>query len=82
MDIYLGNLSPEITEQHLRVLFSQFGHVDGVTLIKDGQTGQPTGFGRVEMPETAEAKKAVASLEGKMLKGQEVRIGKRRPHTH
>jgi RNA recognition motif-containing protein len=60
--IYVGNLSRDVTEDELRHEFEAFGKVDSVTIMKDRYSGQPRGFGFVEMPTKAESQAAIASL--------------------
>lgn len=62
MKIYVGNLSRDVTEGELRQEFEVFGKVDSVTIMKDRYSGQPRGFGFVEMPTKAESQAAIAGL--------------------
>ena len=55
MNIYVGNLAKDVTEQDLRTAFEAFGKVTTVSVLKDRFTGDPRGFGFVEMPTNAEA---------------------------
>jgi len=55
MNIYVGHLSPEMAQEELREAFQVFGQVASVNIIKDRYSGQPKGFGFVEMPARAEA---------------------------
>ena len=59
MNIYVGNLSHEVSGEDLRQVFEAFGQVSSATIIKDKYSGQPRGFGFVEMAERAEAKAAI-----------------------
>lgn len=79
MNIYVGNLSYQATEDELRALFEPFGQVSSVALIKDKMTGQPRGFGFVEMPNDSEAQKAIQELNGKDMKGRSLSINPARP---
>ena len=79
MNIYVGNLSRLVTEDSLRSLFSQFGNVSSVKLIKDKFTGDLKGFGFVEMNNTNEASAAIAELNGQELEGQRLRVNEARP---
>ncbi len=79
MNIYVGNLSYQATEDELRALFEAFGQVSSVALIKDKMTGQPRGFGFVEMPNDSEAQKAIQELNGKDMKGRSLSINPARP---
>jgi RNA recognition motif-containing protein len=60
--IYVGNLSRDVTEGELRQEFEAFGKVDSVTIMKGRYSGQPRGFGFVEMPTKAEGQAAIAGL--------------------
>ena len=64
MNIYVGNLSPEVNEDDLREAFEAHGQVSSVKVIKDRFTGEPRGFGFIEMPEQEEAKTAMEILNG------------------
>jgi len=79
MNIYVGNLSREVTEEDLRQAFEAFGQVASVNVIKDKFTGQSRGFGFVEMPSKAEAQSAIAGLNGKELKGRTLTVNEARP---
>ena len=81
MNIFVGNLSRDITEEDLRAEFAAFGKVDTVSVIKDKFTGEPRGFGFVEMPNKSEAQAAIAGLNGKTVKGQALNVNEARPRT-
>lgn len=81
MNIYVGNLSPETTEGDLREAFMAFGQVSTVNLIKDRFSGEPRGFGFVEMPTRSEAQNAINGLNGKELKGRTLSVNEARPRT-
>jgi len=81
VNIFVGNLSRDITEEDLRAEFAAFGKVDTVSVIKDKFTGEARGFGFVEMPNKAEAQAAIAGLNGKQLKGQALNVNEARPRT-
>ncbi len=81
MNIYVGNLSREVTEEDLRKEFEAFGQVASVTIIKDKFTGEPRGFGFIEMPTRSEAQAAIAGLNGKELKGRTLTVNEARPQT-
>ncbi len=70
MNIYVGNVPREATEEDLRKEFEAFGQVASVTIIKDKFTGESRGFGFVEMPSRSEAQAAIAGVNGKQLKGR------------
>ena len=79
MDIYVGNLSPEVTEEELRKEFMAFGRVKSVVIIKDRDSGRPRGFGFVNMPTKSESQAAISSLNGKTLKGKTLTVNEARP---
>ena len=79
MNIYVGNLSHEATEEDLQQAFEAFGQVASVNVIKDKFTGEAKGFGFVEMPAKAEAQSAIDGLNGTELKGQTLRVDEARP---
>lgn len=81
MNIYAGNLSHDVTETELREAFEAFGDVTSCRIIMDRFTGTSRGFGFVEMSSDEEAKKAMADLNGKDMKGREVKVNEARPRT-
>ena len=81
MNIYVGNLSREVTEEELREAFEAFGQVASVNIIKDRYSGQPRGFGFVDMPAKAEAQAAITGLNGKDLKGRKLTVNESRPRS-
>ena len=81
MNIYVGNLSPDVSGENLRQAFEAFGQVSSATIIKDKYSGQPRGFGFVEMPDRAEALAAIENLNGKELLGQQMNVNEARPRT-
>ena len=81
MNIYVGNLSYEVTVEDLQKAFEVFGHVDSAKVIKDMYTGRSKGFGFVEMSTETEAQAAIDDLNGTELKGRNLKVGKARPRT-
>jgi cold-inducible RNA-binding protein len=81
MNIYVGNLGYSVTEDDLRAAFEAFGTVDTVSIIKDKFSGQSKGFGFVEMASGEEAQAAIASLNGKDVKGRSVVVNEARPRA-
>jgi RNA recognition motif-containing protein len=77
--IYVGNLAYGATEDDLRQAFGEFGQVSNVSIITDRQTGRPRGFAFVEMPNAAEAQKAMESLNLKEISGRAVTVNEARP---
>jgi len=74
MNMYVGNLSNNVTENDLNELFSEFGNVESVNIITDRFSEQSKGFGFVEMPDNSEADKAIKALNGTELKDQKIKI--------
>jgi len=81
MNIYVGNLSRDLSESDLREAFAAFGEVSSASIIKDKFSGESRGFGFVEMPNKDEAEKAIAALNGKDLKGRTATVNEARPRT-
>ena len=81
MNIYVGNLSYEVTEQELQRAFEAFGQVESVNIIKDKFSGRSKGFGFVEMPDKANAQSAINDLNGKELKGRTLNVNEARPRS-
>jgi RNA recognition motif-containing protein len=81
VNIYVGNLSRELTEEELKEAFEAFGQVESAKIITDRYSGVSRGFGFVEMPTQAEAKAAIAELNGKELKGRTLTVNEARPRT-
>ncbi|MGH7807635.1 MAG: RNA recognition motif domain-containing protein [Thermodesulfobacteriota bacterium] len=81
MNIYIGNLSRDVTEDDLRQLFEGFGQVTSVNIIKDKFSGESRGFGFVEMAEKDKAQEAITALNGKEFKGRTLNVNEARPRT-
>jgi cold-inducible RNA-binding protein len=81
MNIYVGNMSYDVTEADLQAAFEAFGTVASVSIIKDQYSGQSKGFGFVEMPSTSEAQAAITSLHGKELMGRTLNVNEARPRA-
>ena len=81
MNIYVGNLSYEVTEEDLKAAFEAFGQVETVNIIKDKYSGQSKGFGFVEMSAKAEADSAIEGLNDTDLKGRTLKVNEARPRT-
>ena len=80
-NIYVGNLNFGTTEQTLRSMFEQYGTVDHVKLVTDPNSGQPKGFGFVEMPNDDEAAKAMSAINGTYVGGRTLAVNEARPKT-
>jgi len=81
MNIYVGNLSHEVTEEDLRLAFEPFGQVETAAIIQDKHSGQSKGFGFVEMASKADAQSAIDGLNGKELKGKALNVNEARQRT-
>lgn len=81
MNIFVGNLAYEVTEGDLEQAFSAFGEIASINIIKDKFTGQPRGFGFVEMSNQAEAEAAIAALNGQDMKGRTINVNIARPRA-
>ncbi|MFC1794185.1 RNA recognition motif domain-containing protein [Planctomycetota bacterium] len=80
MNIYVGNLSTETTEDDLRQTFEAFGQVISVKILRNRATGESNGIGFVGMPDSDEGQTAISELNGKNLKGNTIKVeeGKRK----
>lgn len=81
MNIYIGNISRDLSEDELREAFAAYGQVSSVNIIKDKFTGEYRGFAFVEMPVKEEAESAISGLNGKELKGRALNVNEARPRT-
>lgn len=81
MNLYVGNLLFDVTENDLKELFEPFGQVTEVRLIMDKFSGKSKGFGFVEMPSKEEAQKAIEELNGKDMKGRDITVNEAKPKT-
>lgn len=79
MNIYVGNLSYNATEDAVRQLFATYGAVDTVNVIMDRETGRARGFGFVEMPDGTAARAAIAGLQGTDLEGRTLNVSEAKP---
>jgi RNA recognition motif-containing protein len=78
-NLYVGNLPHNTTDSELRTLFAAHGAVDNVNIITDRDTGRARGFAFVEMPNSVEAEKAIAALNGSELGGRTLNVNEARP---
>ena len=79
MDIYVGNLPYEVTDAELQAHFEKFGKVASARVVMDKATGRAKGFGFVEMPDRAEAEKAIAGTNGADFMGRPLRVNESQP---
>ena len=80
-NIFVGNLSFGATEESVRSLFETHGTVQRVNIVTDRDSGQPRGFGFVEMTDDNEGEKAIAALNGRDLDGRALNVNEARPKT-
>ena len=78
-NIYVGNLSYQLTDDELRDAFAAFGEVASAKIIMDRDTGRSKGFGFVEMPDDSSAEEAIKQLDGQSLGGRNLRVNEARP---
>jgi RNA recognition motif-containing protein len=81
MNIYVGNLAKDVTDEELQNAFAEYGHIKSVKIIRDMFSGESKGFGFVEMPGVAEAQKAIDSMNTKDLKGKKIVVNEAKPKT-
>ena len=74
MNLFVGNLDKETTEDELSELFSEYGEVRSAKIIRDIYSGDPRGFGFVEFSNKADAINAINEMNGKEFKGQELKV--------
>lgn len=79
MNIYVGNLPFDVKEENLRKVFEPFGQVSSVKIVTDKYSGQPRGFGFVEMLDRAEAQAAIENLNGTELMGRKINVNEAHP---
>src|ERR1700680_4903903 len=80
-NIFVGNLSFQTTEQEIRTLFETHGSVDRVNIVTDRDSGQPRGFGFVEMTNDAEGNSAISAINGKDVDGRALNVNEAKPKT-
>jgi RNA recognition motif-containing protein len=81
MNIYVGNMSYNVTDSMLRETFEEFGAVDSVNIITDRDTGRPKGFAFVEMKDDGEARAAIDKLNGLDLAGRNLSVNEAKPRA-
>lgn len=81
MNIYVGNLSRQANEVQLRLLFSEYGEVKSVRIMKDSISGEPRGFAFVEMEDQSQGSLAIRELNGNQHEGRTLKINEAKPRT-
>ncbi len=79
MNIYVGSLSYDVTEDEVRDVFSPYGEISSISIIKDKFSGKSKGFGFVEVPNQAEAEEAVKVLNESEVKGRNIKVNEAHP---
>tara|TARA_B100000686_G_scaffold28335_1_gene28399 strand:+ start:739 stop:1020 length:282 start_codon:yes stop_codon:yes gene_type:complete len=79
VNIYVGNISYNSTEDDLREAFGQYGEVTAVRVITDRDTGRSKGFGFVEMSDDDQAREAMQALDGNDFMGRDIKVNEARP---
>jgi len=79
MNIFVGNLAEEVSEDDLREVFEAFGQVESVNILKDRFSGKSKGFGFVKMPSKEEAETAIKENNEKDLKGKAIKVDEAHP---
>ncbi len=81
MNIYVGNLSYQMTDDELRAAFEVYGEVSSARVLLDKETGRSKGFGFVEMPNDSDAEEAIKALDNSSIGGRNVKVNQARPRT-
>jgi RNA recognition motif-containing protein len=81
MNIYVGNLPYNVTDDDLRAAFAEFGAVASAKIIMDRYSGRSKGFGFVEMDNDTDAEKAIKSLDNSDMQGRKLRVNQAKPRT-
>lgn len=79
MNIHVSNLSFNVTDEDLKDFFAEYGEVSSAKVIMDKFTGKSRGFGFVEMPDDAAAKKAISELDNGLVEGRAIRVSEAKP---
>ncbi len=82
MNIYVGNLPFECTEDELRTAFEAHGEVTSAKIITDRETGKPRGFAFVEMADDGSGNAAISALDGSELHGRSMRVSQAKPREN
>jgi cold-inducible RNA-binding protein len=79
INIYVGNLSFDASEDQLKELFESYGRVDSAKIISDQFTGRSRGFGFIEMADREEGLRAIQELDSRDFKGRSLKVNEARP---
>ena len=81
MNVYVGNLSYDLSEEDLKSAFEEYGEVTSAKIISDRYSGRSKGFGFIEMTSDEEGKAAIEGLTGKELGGRAIVVNEARPRS-
>jgi len=81
MNIYVGNLSRQADEQELRMLFSKFGDVKSVKIMKDYYSGESRGFAFIQMPDEGQAQEAIHALDSYEFQNDRLKVNEAKPRN-
>ena len=79
MNLYVGNLAYEVTDEDLKAAFQAHGEIESARVIMDRETGRSKGFGFVEMPKAEQAQEAIKALNGSQIGGRAITVNEARP---
>jgi len=79
MNLYVGNLSWNLSDAELQDAFAEFGEVSSCRIVLDKETNRSRGFAFVEMPDEAQANAAISALDGTEIKGRAINVKEARP---
>ncbi|MCK4615036.1 MAG: RNA-binding protein [Thermoplasmata archaeon] len=79
MNIYIGNISYDVSEDDLKHAFEEYGQVASVKIITDRYSGRSKGFGFAEMPDDEEGQAAISGLDGGEFMGRQLKVNVARP---
>jgi RNA recognition motif-containing protein len=79
MNIYVGSLAYDVTDDEIRDVFSPYGEISSISIIKDKFSGKSKGFGFVEMPKQEEAEEAIKCLDESEMKGRNIKVNEAKP---
>jgi len=81
MNIYIGNLASQVSDQELENLFKPYGELKSVKIIRDMFTGDSKGFGFVEMNDKPDPETAIKELNAKEVGGKKIVVNEARPKS-
>jgi RNA recognition motif-containing protein len=81
MNIYVGNLSYEMSDDDLRAAFEVYGEVSSARILRDKENGRSRGYGFVEMPNDEHGEEAIKALDNSQISGRNVKVNQARPRS-